>query len=182
MRCLVRILVVVLTTVAWSAIGHAQQPPTPVVAVIDVTKVMRESQASESIRSQIEQKRSLFQEEIAQREADLRTAEQDLIDQRAVLAPEIFAERQKEFQAMVAEMQRHVQNRKRQLDEAFANGMQQVERMIAQVAQEIASARGVNMVLTKSMVIYSVPALDITDETVAQLNQKLPSVSILIAE
>ena len=151
-------------------------------AVIDIQIMMRDASASQSIRTQIEQKRAAFQEEIGRRENDLRAAEQQLVQQRTVLSPEAFSERQKQFQQQVAETQRVVQNRKRQLDQAFAAAMQQVEKVIAQIAQELAQQNGYNMILTKNMVVYSVQGMDLTQEALGRLNQRLPQVQVAFPE
>ena len=142
---------------------------------------MRESLASKSIRGQLEKKRAAYQVDIAKREKALREAGQKMAQQRAVLSPDAFAERQKEFQKQVADTQRYVQNLKRQLDKGFADAMRKVEKMIAEVATAVAKQKGKNIVLTRNMVVYAVPTLDITKAVLAQLDKKLPTVKVIVS-
>lgn len=158
----------------------AQQLPTPKIAVVDVQLLMGKSKAAESIRTQIESYRASYQEQLTQKENNLRTAEQNLIQQRNVLSPEAFTERQKDFQRQVADVQREVQTLKRNLDQALASSMQQVEKAIVQVANELAAQIGADMIITKNMVIYTVPQAEITQQVLTRLNQILPSVNVAI--
>ncbi len=167
---------------AWLPVGaEAQQLPPPMIAVVNVEKVMRDSEASKSIRAQLENRRASYQDEISKREDELRTADEELAQQRAVLSAEQFGERQREFQTQVAETQRHVQNRKRQLDRGFADGMREVEKTIQQIAEDIANEKGANIVLTNNMVIYAVTAIDITETVLKRLNDQLPTVEVSIS-
>jgi len=158
----------------------AQQPPAPKIAILNVDQLMRESLASKSIRSQLEERRAAFQGDIEKREKALREADQQMVQQRAVLSPDAFAERQKEFQKQVADTQRYVQNLKRHLDKGFADAMREVEKEIADVAQSVAKEKGMNIVLTRNMVVYAVPALDITESVLSRLDKKLPKVKVVV--
>jgi len=161
--------------------AEAQQPPAPKIAILNVDHLMRDSLASKSIRSQLEKKRAAFQGDIAKREKALRDADQKMAQQRAVLSPDAFAERQKEFQKQVADTQRYVQNLKRQLDKGFADAMRKVEKVVAEVAEDVAKKKGMNIVLTRNMVVYTIPALDITKPVLAQLDKKLPTVKVAVS-
>ena len=86
-----------------------------------------------------------------------------------------------EFQKQVADTQRYVQNLKRQLDKGFADAMRKVEKMIAEVATAVAKQKGKNIVLTRNMVVYAVPNLDITKAVLAQLDKKLPTVKVIVS-
>jgi Skp family chaperone for outer membrane proteins len=159
----------------------AQQSPVPKIAILNVDKLMRDSLASKSIRDQLEGKRAAFQGDIAKREKALRVADQKMAEQRAVLSPDAFAERQKEFQKQVADTQRYVQNLKRQMDKGFADAMRKVEKVVAEVAEAVAKEKGMNIVLTRNMVVYAVPTLDITNPVLSRLDKKLPSVKVVIS-
>ena len=50
---------------------------------------------------------------------ELRANDQELVRQRSVLSAEAFSLKRREFEAKVAQVQREVQDRKRELDKAF---------------------------------------------------------------
>src|SRR3546814_12163872 len=76
----------------------------------------------------------------------LRQAEQDLAQQRATLPAEAYQQSVRKFQAEVAQVQRQVQVRKRELDETFAGAMNKVRDALISVVAEIAEKRGIKLV------------------------------------
>jgi len=175
-------LIVVLFALLLPFQAAAQQLPAPKIAVLNVDHLMRDSLASKSIRGQLEKKRAAFQADISKRENALREADKKMAQQRAVLTPDAFAERQKEFQRQVADTHRYVQNLKRQLDKGFADAMRKVEAAVAEVTEAEAKKRKLNIILTKNMVVYMAPALDITKSVLARLDKKLPSVKVVVSK
>src|SRR5690606_23378534 len=68
------------------------------IAFIDVQGVLRASEAARTVRDQIEAQRSRYQEEISKQERELRAMEQELVQQRSVLAPDAFQQRRQQFE------------------------------------------------------------------------------------
>jgi len=99
-----------------AAPAYAQQN----IAVVDIQRIMRDSNATKSITAQIEKQRNAYQQEITKQENDLRNAELELNKQRTIISPEAFAERRRAFEQRVGNLQRDVQNRKRELDKSFS--------------------------------------------------------------
>src|SRR4051812_15727015 len=73
--------------VASSAFGQTA-PPTPMILVLDVQLVMRESKAGKSVQEQIKQQQSVYQKEVASQENEFRSANEELKRQQAILAPD----------------------------------------------------------------------------------------------
>ena len=109
-------LCILLLPAASLAESPGELPPT-VAAVIDYQQILRDSRAARAIRDQVESRRRMYQEQIAEEEQRLHEADKDLASQRAVLSPEDFAERRATFEGRVAEVQRMAQERRRQLDQ-----------------------------------------------------------------
>ena len=156
----------------------AQDLPAPVVAVIDYQRIMQDARAARSIRDQLEARRRQFQEEIAAEEQRLHQADKELAAQRSVLTTEGFAERRREFEAEVAEVQRLVQQRRRQLDRASSEALDEVKRALIDVVTGMAEERGFNLVLPASEVLFFGRRLDLTDAVMAELDQALPTVKV----
>lgn len=154
--------------------------PTPVIAVVDVEKIRENATAAKSVRDQLVKQQSTYQDDIAKTENDLRNAEQDLNKQRTVLSPEAFNQRRQQFEQRVAEFQRSVQARRKQLDDAYKNSMVQVNKVVVEVIQEVAAARGASLMLPRSQIILSHPAMEVTDEVLDQVNRKLPTVKVTL--
>ncbi len=84
---------------------NAEKPPVPSIAIVDVEGVMRQSLAVKSARSQIDVIAKDLQQEIAEEEEKLRTAEQNLQQQRALLSPEKYAQERQALQERAAALQ-----------------------------------------------------------------------------
>lgn len=68
--------------------------------------------------------------------------------------------------------------RKRELDESFAKAMNEVRKSLVSVVAEIAEQRGIKLVLFKSQIVIAEKALDVSDETLQRLNERLPTVKV----
>lgn len=161
--------------------GPTELPPNGTSVVIcDVLLVLREAKASQSIREQIDKQRASYQAEIAKQENELRAADQQLASQRAILAPEAFAQRRRDLEKRVGDAQQIVQARRRSLDQAFTESMQRVEGNMIEVISEIARDKNYQVVLPKSQVVIVQSQLDITQEVLQRLNKKLTTVQVNI--
>ncbi len=156
----------------------AQKVPAPTVGILDVRFVLQESNAAKSLQPQIDKLRKGFQQEIRRRESALRKAEQELLGQRSILAPEAFAQRRRQFEEQAKKAQREVQIRKRALDRTVAIAKNKIRVAMFEIAKALADEKKINIVLAKSGVLMSKKELEITAETIKRLNKKLPSVKV----
>ncbi len=152
------------------------------VAVIDTERATKEATAFISLNQQMQERSGLFEEEIRQIQNQLQEEEQQLEGQRSLLSTEAFQERVQAFQARVNDAQRGVNERKRLLDEAYLFGRQQIKQELRAIILQLAEERGYKLILnwelTDTMVIFADASMDITNEVVGLLNERLPSVSL----
>ena len=175
---------VMMVSGPWPGLPARAQTSAPVrseelvIAVVDVQGIMRAAKAAKSIQAQIENRRAAYQDQVSSEERRLRMAEQDLAQQRQELSPEQYKQKVREFQSQVAEVQRQVQMRKRELDETFATAMNEVRQALVSVVAEISEERGIKLVLFKSQIVIAEKSLDVSDETLQRLNDRLPTVTV----
>ncbi|MEE8333076.1 MAG: OmpH family outer membrane protein [Alphaproteobacteria bacterium] len=148
------------------------------IAVVDVQKILRESEASKTIRPQLAKLKKEYRARFKQQEQDLRAANQDLSRQRTILSPEAYDEQRKAFRKRASKVQREVQAAQRQLDGALATAMRKVHRALLGITAKYARKEGVMMILPKSGVLLMEPRFDITGEILKRLNKQLPTVTI----
>ena len=161
---------------------RAQATPPAKIAILEFQRIMLESAAATDIKVQIEQRRQIYQNEITAQEQELRAAEQELQRQATILAPDALAQKRREFEARVAEVQKGMQTRKRELDQAYAFGMKEVQRTLTTVIAELAKERGFNLVLPQAQIVFADNSLNITDEALRRLNARLPSVKVPLVQ
>ncbi len=170
-----------LAAFLWMAIHSglgAQEPNSPVLAIIDVQRVMRESTAVKSLSRDIEERKGRYQGELRKKEESLRKADQELLRQRSILSAEAYAQKRGELERKVATHQREARKRKRGLEQLFARGMSKVRSELAKIAKEIAEERGLDLILFKTTVVIVKPEFEITKEAVNRLNTRLPEVPL----
>jgi Skp family chaperone for outer membrane proteins len=158
--------------------AQAQQLPTTIAAVIDYQRILRDASAARSIREQIETRRKAYQEEISKEEQRLHEAEKELAKQRSLVTPEALTEKRKAFESDVADVQRMVQDRRRELDNMSAEALNEVRKALIEIVTGIAEERGFNLVLPSSEVLFFARQIDLTEEVLAQLDAKLPEVVV----
>ncbi len=98
------------------------------------------------------------------------------------MAPEALEQKRREFEARFAEVQAGMQTRKRELDQAYAYGMKEVQRALTVIIAEIAKERGFNLVLPQGRIVFADNSLNITDEALRRLNSRLPSVKVPLVQ
>lgn len=173
------VLLAVCGSVAWpSSAPRAQQLPTTVAAVIDYQRILKDAAAAQSIREQIETRRQAYQEEINDEEQRLRAADQSFAKQRSLLTPEALAEKRREMEKDVVGVQRMVQERRRELDRASAAALNEIKQELVEIVTGIAEERNFNVVLAASEVLFFASEIDITDEVMAKLDDRLPQVEV----
>lgn len=173
--------IVVLAFVSVLQPARAADPLPPLtIIVVDFQEALRNSAAAKSIQAQLDKTRATYQEDINKKEKDLRTAEAELTQQRSVLAPEAFQQRRRDFETRVADVQRDVNNKKRQLDQAFEDNIQKVRETLITIVDEITKETKASLVISKAAVVMVDKKFDLTGEAMARLDKKVPSVKLVM--
>lgn len=150
----------------------------PKIGVVDVQRVLRDSKASKSVRPEIDRMRKEFQKQVSAQEQRLRQVEQELTRQRAILAPEAFAQKRRAFSEDARKAQNEVQVRRRELDRAFNDTKNEILKNLVVVAQAVAEAKKLNMLVEKRFVFLSAKTMDVTDEIIVRLDKRLPVLKV----
>jgi outer membrane protein len=86
--------------------------------------------------------------------------------------------RRNAFQDQFAKVQRLAQQRRRQLDQVHAIALAEVRDSLVEVVGQLAEERGFNLVLPSSSVLLFSPKIDLTDDVLALVDKRLPSVKV----
>jgi outer membrane protein len=153
--------------------------PTPIIGIVDMALIQEQASVMKSIRDQMQKEETSFRTDLTKRETELRAADQELQQQRTLLSADAFAERRRNFEAQAGESQRFMAARKRQLDTAFTDGMRQVDGALNEILRQIASERGLNLILPRgALMLLADTNLDITDDVKRRLDTRLKTVAI----
>jgi Skp family chaperone for outer membrane proteins len=152
--------------------------PAPVIAIVDVQRILQESLAAKSVQKQLEAQRSKFQNEIEGEENGLRQAEQTLAKERTTLAAQTYSDREQQLRQRFSTVENHVQERRKVLDQSFSDSMEAVHTALLDVVDKVAHEHGANIVIVKQQALWTDQPLDMTDEVLKRLDLKLPKVDV----
>lgn len=185
MPCLVWVLrrtaaccVLLLLALAPSLPAAGANGEHPVIAIIDMQEILKESLAVQDMQRRIEEMRSAYQEEFRKEEDALRQRDQELSRQRTSMSADSFAQQRQALEQEVAKAQREIQKRRKSLEALFGQGMSELRLELVKIVQEIASKRGADLVLAKTTVVLVRPDLEITGEALERLNARLPRIEL----
>jgi Skp family chaperone for outer membrane proteins len=152
--------------------------PAAIVGILSVPDILRVSTAYQQADKELSARRSKLNEDGQKEQTTLRELGQTFANERAKLTPEQIRSREKEYADRVNDSRRKFSERARVVQEAGQYVMAQIERVIEQVAQQVAASRGVNLVLNRAQVLGTTADFDLTPQVADVLNKILPSVVI----
>jgi Skp family chaperone for outer membrane proteins len=178
---LLTVLALCVAGLALAPLAAAQQPappPTPVVLIVDLPQVLRDAKAGKEVQSTVNQQYSGYAKEVAQQEDELQKGRGELERQRTVLAPDVYNTRARELQQRYDELSKVVQTRQQALQQSYKEAMTKVENAALEVIADLVKERKANLVMAKQALVFEDESMDITTETIARLDKKLPSVPV----
>ncbi|MDC3286836.1 OmpH family outer membrane protein [Alphaproteobacteria bacterium] len=152
------------------------------VGTIDISAVLRASEATEKVRMLLDGKRAEFKEEFAQKEAELVLKEKELQSKREVMSQDAYRDEVQKFQSEVAEIQRQIQFRRQSLDNAFQQAQDKIRKLALKIVTEIANERQLDFVLNNDNVLVFRNKLDITQNVLAVLNKRTKNARLELDE
>lgn len=167
-------------SLALPAAAPAQRAAAPVIVIVDVDRVFRECNACRTAQTQlqaqvqqIQTRAQQLQQPLATEEASIRAALGNRTTPDAATQTRIQAFETKQ-NAAAQELQRSQATFQR--NQAYV--AQQIQARLNPVVQQVMTARGANLALDVRATLAHGPALDVTNDVLAQLNTALPSVNV----
>jgi len=161
--------------------GSAGAAEGPIIAVLNVEHVLRQSKAGLSLRSQIEQVRSNNQAKDRAAEEALFAEDQKLQAQRAVLSEEAFASKRKELQSQLDSQRREFEARRKRFQSAVNEAWFQIRAAMLEVTGGLVEEREIDVVITQDSTALISRDLNITMDVLSRLDEKLTEVTLTIA-
>ena len=142
------------------------------VGIIDLSEVLRESQATIDVRNLLDEKRSEFQKQFAAREVELLSREKSLKSKRDIMSKEAYEAEVRLFQDEVAKVQREIQQKRKSLDNAFQQAQDKLRTLAIEIVGDIAKEQKLDLVANRSNVLVFRNQLDLTKIVLARLNER----------
>lgn len=160
-----------------SELPKGAAPPAAVIGVISVPDIMRSSSAAEQVQKVLGARRDKLNQDVQKEQMVWRDMQQSLQDAKNLTNDQARA-KARQLQERVLSAQREFKNRQRIIQEAAQVALGQIERELVQVIRQVASSRGMNLVLHQEQIALNIQGFDITQQCADQLNKVLPSVFI----
>ena len=152
------------------------------LAVVDFRGVLAKSSAAGSVRKQLDIERSKYKKEFAEVEKKLRVAQQKLAKQRAIVTAEAFEKRARELKDKAREAQKRAQVTNQLLKKSFDQSMNEIRKNLVKIIAEVAEETGAGVVLFRSAIVIAVKKLEVSQEVLKRLNEKLPTVKVVFVK
>ena len=159
-------------------VAKGPPPPAAIIGILSVPDVLRISVAYQAADRELGARRQRLNEDAQKEQVALRDLGQALVRDRAKMTPEQIRAKEREYEGRVNESRRVFGERNRIIQEAGQYVMAQIERTVEQVAQQVALARGVNLVLNRAQLLGTTTDFDLTPQVAEVLNKVLPTVVI----
>lgn len=160
----------------------AQEIAAPVIVIVDVQQILRESMVGKNVQTQMTQRTDRYTKEVSSQENELRRTQDELERQRTVISAEAFNAKMRDFQQRYDALDHGVQATRQALQQAYNDAMTKVENTALQIIADLATERKANLVITKAAVLFTAQGLDISQEVIRRLDEKLPNVPLALTQ
>jgi outer membrane protein len=144
-------------------------PSNPKIGVIDIENTLSTTPAGKRANEQFEKTRKAKQADLDKRQGELKKSAADLEKQQAVLKPEVFKQRREELEKKFVELQQTYVKLERELAADRTKLIQDLLKQAEPRIEKIAKAEGVSLIIDQSAIVWSEPAVDLTQKLNAEM-------------
>jgi Skp family chaperone for outer membrane proteins len=148
------------------------------VAVLDMRRLVDESDAGKSIGEKLSARHDSLQKEASEYEKKIRDQEKSLLQERKKLKPEEFETKKKEFEKNFKDSREKILKKSNDLEAARRKAVNQLQTHIAEITADIADTRKLDLVVDRDAVVISAKNIEITDEVLKRLNEKVKDIPL----
>ena len=178
-KILVACFIFIFTTLLISQVtANPYTIPAPKIAIVDIQSILRDSLSSKEARKKMDAIALQEQSRIASEENKLRKEDQELQQQRSILAPDVYLQRQQKLQKEIRKLQKRSRNLNQVLDKSFRRTINKIQIVLLDELRKLTQELNINMILPRSQIVIAVDDFEITDLALQRLNKRLPSIDL----
>ena len=178
-KILVACFIFIFTTLLISQVtANPYTIPAPKIAIVDIQSILRDSLSSKEARKKMDAIALQEQSLIASEENKLRKEDQELQQQRSILAPDVYLQRQQKLQKEIRKLQKRSRNLNQVLDKSFRRTINKIQIVLLDELRKLTQELNINMILPRSQIVIAVDDFEITDLALQILNKRLPSIDL----
>ena len=177
-----RFVFVVFSVLSLSLATNARAQLEPVIAVVDVDAVIRDSQAMTTLGAQLLELQTEWENELTalnkELAANLRGAQEQLDSEE--IDQEAFRQVQIRTQRDLQQLRQEANARQRKLIQARRVAEEELQLRLEEIVIRIASDRGANLVFNYSGIVIAALGFDISEQAIQELNRQIPELDIKV--
>lgn len=159
-----------LLLLGWTEPGWAAQPIR--IGVVDIQQVLNQSQKGTGVRQKLDQERAVRQKDLDARQQEVAKLQGDLEKQGPLLSDQAKRERSEAIERKVRDARRLMEDANREFEKQVREAELNITREIFAVIQEYGKDQGYSLILERSTLIFSAPAVDLTAEIIKRYDAK----------
>ena len=165
-------LAAILTAITLVGVVGPAAAQAPKIAVIEVERILRESDAGKEALATLEEASKVKGEELESRAKDLQDLQTRYQETRLTLAEDRVAEMQKELEDKTIEMRRLQDDANRELQKQQQEAFQKIEEEVLPIINQIGKEGGYTLMFNKfqSGLVFADEAVDITQSVIERYN------------
>jgi outer membrane protein len=145
------------------------------IAVIDVNKVMNESEIGKGARKKMETRYEELKKKVDARGEEVRKMKEDLDKQKILLGKEKLKEREDALNAKVTELRQLTQEAEKEMQNRQGELTREVLKIVEGQWEKIVKQEKIDLLLERSSgVVHYNPSLDITSKVLDLVNKENP--------
>ena len=166
--------VTVMTIAAILALGGnpAVGADAPKIAVVNLQTVLETSVAGKAAQSELKAQRDKLEADLKQKGGEIQELEKRLQREAMVMSKETREEKERELRIKASDFQALQKSYRGDLQDLERKLMGQLQKDVSDLVNDIAKKEGYILVISNIGVIYSQPAIDITNRLIQELNAK----------
>ena len=171
---------IVSVTILFASFLYGYEAPKNLkVAVLNDEIVVKQAEPWRVFSARLNDYVTQFQQEIRQREGDIRKNTDEMQKNRANIPTKEYGQRQANIQKSVVELNDLIEKRRKQLDIVFIDAQKIVYDKMKSISEELGKKYHIDLILIKSNQNYGLinENLEITGEVLNLLNARLPMIT-----
>ena len=172
-----KLLILIISIINIQSLAMADYPNTS-IGVIDINKILSESDAAITAAKEIEEIAIEIENEIKLSDEEIIKEQNLLIESQSIMAPEAFESKRNEYEIKVQKYNNERQSKLMKIDELIAVSRNDILTAIKPILEEISNEKGITIVLEKASIMLNAEKMDITNEVLKKLNKSLPSIKV----
>lgn len=154
------------------------------VMIVSLQTLMEKAKAARDVRDQLAKKRAEYVKEISPRERAL-FAERDALQHdhdQGKYTTQVFNRKVRAYYKKLDKLRRSEQSKEESLKESAKTAYTKIQSEAMKIVGDLTKQRHANLVLRRAAALTFDPKLDATNDVLAELDKKLPSVKVEFAK